>query len=71
MVKSSGGAGGASEEWVTITEAANRLGTNPSRISRVIKERKITTKSDTLDKRLKLVDFQKLEEIFKSSYRYH
>jgi len=59
-------------EWVTVTEAAVRLGTNPSTVSRILKANKqITTRSDTLDKRVKLVDFAKLEAVFKSSYKYH
>jgi hypothetical protein len=61
----------AQEEWITMTDAALRLGTTPSTISRVVKGNKeIKTKRDSLDKRVRLVDYKKLEEIFKSSYKY-
>jgi len=61
----------AQEEWVTMTEAALKLGTTPSTISRIVRGNKdIKIKKDSLDKRVRLVDFKRLEEIFKSSYKY-
>ncbi len=57
------------EQWVTITDAAVRLGVGPSKISRLVKSRQIKTKDDPIDKRLKLVDFGELEKLFESSAR--
>lgn len=60
------------EEWVTMTEAANRLGTNPSTVTRIVKATKgIDTRRDTLDKRVRLVNYKQLEDVFRSSYKYH
>ena len=61
----------STEEWITMTNAALRLGTTPSTVSRICKQNKeIKTKKDSLDRRVTLVDFAKLRELWQSSYKY-
>lgn len=52
-------------EWVNITEAALRLKVAPSKISRLVKAQQIKTQEDPIDRRVKLVDFEELEKLFR------
>jgi hypothetical protein len=56
-------------EWVTITEAARRLGIGASKISRVIKNKQIKPTEDPVDKRVKLVDLEEVGKLFKRHSR--
>lgn len=52
-------------EWITITDAAVRLGVGPSKISRLVKSKQIQTMDDPIDRRVKLVDFDELQKLFR------
>jgi hypothetical protein len=53
-----------SEEWVTMTEAANRLGVKRNKISRLASRGVIQTKDNPLDARVRLVNFEELRALF-------
>ena len=52
------------EEWVTIQEAARRLGVGRNKISRLISRKVIQTKDNPLDARVRLVNLTELRAIF-------
>lgn len=52
------------EEWVTMSEAANRLGISLSKISRLATMSRIKTEHNPYDERTKLVDFTELRAMF-------
>jgi DNA-binding MarR family transcriptional regulator len=52
------------EEWVTMTEAANRLGVKRNKISRLASKGVIQTKDNPLDARVRLVNFTELRALF-------
>jgi hypothetical protein len=52
-------------QWVTVTEASIKLGIGPSKISRLIKAGKITAIEDLVDKRVKLIDLEEVQKLFK------
>jgi hypothetical protein len=56
-------------EWMTITEAAIKLGIGPSKISRLVKSGQVQTIDDPVDKRVKLVDLEELTKLFKRHVR--
>lgn len=58
------------EEWVTMTEAAERLGVSVSQISRLARKGEIKSEADRLNKRVKLVEFNEVQELFKQSKYY-
>ena len=57
-------------QWMTMTDAAVRLGIPPTKISRMAKEKVIKTQKDTLDKRVRLVDYDEVKAVLESSVRY-
>lgn len=58
------------EEWVTMSEAANRLGVSVSQISRLAQRGEIKAEVDRLNKRVKLVDFNEVRHLFEQSKYY-
>lgn len=52
------------EEWVTMTEAADRLKVRRTKISRLAGRGVIQTKENPLDARVKLVNFTELRALF-------
>ena len=54
----------APDEWITMSEAAKRLGINLSKISRLAAVGRIETRSNPYDERTKLVNFAELRRIF-------
>jgi hypothetical protein len=53
-----------SEEWVTITEAANRLKVRRNKISRLASRGVIETRDNPLDARVRLVNLNELKVLF-------
>ncbi len=54
----------ASGEWVSMSDAAERLGISLSKISRLAALGRIQTQKDPYDERTKLVDFVELRKMF-------
>ena len=52
------------EEWITMSEAARRIGISVPKISRLAANGKIATQRDPYDERVKLVNFAELRQIF-------
>jgi DNA-binding MarR family transcriptional regulator len=52
------------EEWITMSEAARRIGVSVPKISRLAANGKIATQRDPYDERVKLVNFAELRQIF-------
>ena len=52
------------EEWITMTEAADRLKVRRNKISRLANRGVIQTKENPLDARVKLVNFTELRTLF-------
>ena len=58
------------EEWVTISLAAQRLGVSATRISALALNGKLRTRRDLVDLRLKLVEYNEVYNLFSSGIRY-
>lgn len=54
----------ASGEWISMSDAAERLGISLSKISRLAALGRIQTQKDPYDERTKLVDFIELRRMF-------
>lgn len=54
------------EEWVTMKEAAERLGVRRNKISRLASRGIIKTKDNPLDARVRLVNLNELRTIFET-----
>jgi len=54
----------ASGEWISMSDAAERLGISLSKISRLAALGRIQTQRDPYDERTKLVDFAELRRMF-------
>lgn len=54
------------EEWVTIKEAAERLGVRRNKISRLASRGIIKTKDNPLDARVRLVNLNELRTLFET-----
>lgn len=52
------------EEWITMSEAARRLGTTVNKISRMADKGQIQTQKDPYDDRVKLVNYAEVYQIF-------
>ena len=52
------------EEWITMSEAARRLGISTTKISRLAAKGRIITQDNPYDERVKLVNFVELRKIF-------
>jgi len=55
-----------SEDWITIQEAAKRLDVRRNKISRLVSRKVIQTKSNPLDARVTLVNFEEVRAIFET-----
>ncbi len=55
-----------SEEWITMTEAADRLQVKRNKISRLASRGVIQTRDNPLDARVRLVNFNELRTIFET-----
>ena len=53
-----------SEEWIPMTEAADRLKVRRNKISRLASRGVIQTRENPLDARVKLVNFTELRALF-------
>jgi predicted transcriptional regulator len=60
----------AQEEWVTMTEAAERLNLPVSQISRLAKRGVIKSEQDSLNQRVKLVEFNEVKRVLETSKYY-
>ena len=58
------------EEWVTMTEAAERLSIPVAQISRLAKRKEIRSENDAINKRVKLVEFNEVKTLFDRSKYY-
>lgn len=54
----------ATEDWVSMSVAAKRLGVSQSKITRMAAKRKISTRKDPRDERVILVNMEELLRIF-------
>jgi Helix-turn-helix domain len=54
------------EEWVTMKEAAERLGVGRNKISRLASRGIIKTKDNPLDARVRLVNLNELRTLFET-----
>lgn len=54
-----------SQEWVTIQDAASRLGINRNKISRLANRGAIQSRENPLDARVRLVDLNEIRALFK------
>jgi excisionase family DNA binding protein len=52
------------DEWITMSEAAKRLGISLSKISRLAALNRIETQRDPYDERTRLVNYAELRRIF-------
>jgi hypothetical protein len=52
------------DEWIPMRQAAQRIGTTATKISRLAAHGRITTRLDPYDERVKLVNFAELRRIF-------
>ncbi len=57
------------EEWVTMTEAAEKIGVTLSKISRLAALGRIRTQNNPYDERTKLVDLVELRKMFPARKR--
>jgi excisionase family DNA binding protein len=53
------------EDWLTINEAAERLGTNRVKIWRLIKAGRLEARENPLDRREKLISSVAIEELLR------
>jgi hypothetical protein len=53
------------DQWVTMSEASQRLGIPYNRITRLAAKGKIETRTDVLDERVKLVNIEELKRVFR------
>jgi hypothetical protein len=51
------------EQWVTMREAAQLLGTSTSRISRLAAIKAIEVREDRIDRRLRLVNVEEIQAV--------
>jgi len=58
------------EEWITMSEAAKRLGIAASQISRLARRGEIKAVEDSLNRRVKLVEFSEVRRVFSNSLYY-
>jgi len=58
------------EEWVTMTEAAEALGITPTQVSRLAKKGSIRSEADALNQRVKLVELNEVRRVLNSSKYY-
>ena len=54
-------------QWMSMRQAAKRLGVRPNKISRLAEKNRIKTRDNPLDERVRLVDFRELEALFASA----
>ena len=52
------------EEWVTMKTAAEMLNIDYDKLSRLVRQKEIKTKSTPLDRRTKLVEINEVRRIF-------
>ncbi len=52
------------QEWITMSEAARRLGISTTKLSRLAAKGRIITQGDPYDERVKLVNYAELRRIF-------
>ncbi len=52
------------DQWVTMSQAAQMLGIQYNRITRLAAKGKIETRLNILDERVKLVNLEELRQIF-------
>jgi hypothetical protein len=52
------------EEWITMSEAARRIGISVTKLSRLASQGRIVTRLDPYDERVKLVNFVELRRMF-------
>jgi DNA-binding MarR family transcriptional regulator len=55
---------GVQDEWITMSEAAKRLGITLSKISRLAALNRIETQHNPYDERTKLVNYAELRRMF-------
>lgn len=54
-------------QWMSMRQAARRLGVSPNKISRLAEKNRIKTRDNPLDERVRLVDFNELQALFASA----
>jgi excisionase family DNA binding protein len=55
------------DQWITMTEAAQRLDVPLSQISRLASSGKIRSEQDVVNRRVRLVEFNEVKKIFEQS----
>lgn len=58
------------EHWVTMSQAAESIGVSVAQISRLAKRGEIRVEKDRVNKRVRLVELNEIQEIFKESKYY-
>jgi predicted XRE-type DNA-binding protein len=58
------------EQWVTMTEAAEALGITPTQVSRLAKKGAIRAEADALNQRVKLVELNEVRRVLETSKYY-
>lgn len=58
------------EEWITMTDAAERLGVPLSQISRLASRGTIRSEQDAINRRVRLVEFNEVKQVFEQSKYY-
>jgi len=58
------------EEWITMSEAAKRLGVPLSLLSRLASKGAIRAEQDALNRRVRLVEFNEVQKAFAQSKFY-
>jgi hypothetical protein len=59
------------EEWISMSAAADRLGVPLSQISRLAARGTIRVEQDAINRRVRLVEFGEVKEIFSKSKYYN
>lgn len=57
------------DEWISMREAARRIGITPTKVSRLAAQGRIATQQDPYDERVRLVNFAELRRIFPEKRR--
>jgi len=53
------------EEWMSMKQAAEKLGISYDKLSRLVRKRAITTKTDIVDERVKFVEIGEIKRVLR------
>lgn len=55
------------EQWVPLSRAAQEIGISKAKLSRMVTQGRVSSRSTPFDERVKLVDLEELKRMFKLS----